>query len=382
MARHVTRLARHCVTAALALTGVAACQGPATDQHWAAADSASFVPDDNRGFQLDVSLAATDTLLVHCAFYDQGAGGAEKRIILYREARRPSRFGISMGTHWAIAGECTAEAAENVATARGRVVLPPPIVLPVSRRAGERGTGSVLVVAWTKRRDGRWAQLERYSVLEQSEGTMYQFGDFRIACCLDAASAYVTHARRPESRSDRGATSRERWISARLVRRLSSTAGDRRAHRRFALARTASRVLHAGGRRGKGDEGDPPLLGHLEGDPVDDDEREKRVVPSLRALPAPRSELAEAASVVRPSWKGMSAALQDQGFSLRDKLSGSIPGVNAGMAVVNAAQKCFFSGEVAGQVAGYTAFSGRFVSAAAGARLAGLRHPKSRPAPF
>jgi hypothetical protein len=182
----------------ITLVATAAFRTGASSGSQAPVDSASFVPDDNRGFQLDLPLAAGDTVLVHCAFYDRGAGGSEKRIVVYREASPRTRLGLPVGDGWTIAAECAGREGEPTVLRRGRIDIPPPIVLPLRPHA-DRGRGrtreTLLVVAWTRRPNGHWAQLERYSVLEQRTGTMYQFGDFRVDCCLDAASAYVIHVR-------------------------------------------------------------------------------------------------------------------------------------------------------------------------------------------
>lgn len=185
------------LAAGVALMVSASFHGGAPRAPQAPADSASFVPDDNRGFQLDVPVATGETLLVHCAFYDRGAGGSEKRIIVYREGPARRRFGLAIGDGWTIAAECAARAGDASAERRGRIEIPSPIVLPLDGRAGEgkHDRATLLVIAWTRRANGHWAQLERYSVLEQRSGTMYQFGDFRVGCCLDAASAYVTRVR-------------------------------------------------------------------------------------------------------------------------------------------------------------------------------------------
>lgn len=169
--------------------------------------SASFVPDDNRGFQFDVTAGpedgttsgATDALEVICGFYDQGAA-REKRVIVYRETGSGTLLGLAVHTRWVIAAECVVPgdsdsggAAATASAAIPRVVMRPPITVPLTY--GRRRRSMVLVVAWVRRPNGHWAQLERYSVLRQRGGTMYQFGDFRVECCLDGASAYVQRRR-------------------------------------------------------------------------------------------------------------------------------------------------------------------------------------------
>ena len=165
------------------------------------ADSASFVPDDNRAFQFEIARVKprrprAAAIALSCGFYDRGASAVEKRVVVYREAPATALFGIIPSGRWSPIAMCTfperGSAAARVATPSERVVVEPSLTIPIARltngRAGER---ALLIVAWTRRPDGRWAQLERYSVLRQRAGVMYQFGDFRVRCCLNGASAYV-----------------------------------------------------------------------------------------------------------------------------------------------------------------------------------------------
>ena len=177
------------------------------------ADSASFVPDDNRAFQFEVARAnplrpRAAAIVLSCGFYDRGGNAVEKRVVAYREAPATALFGFIPSGRWSPIAMCTfperGSAASRVVTPSERVVVQPSLTIPIARitngRAGER---ALLIVAWTRRPDGRWAQLERYSVLRQRAGVMYQFGDFRIDCCLNAASAYVTRIAAPEEASTR-----------------------------------------------------------------------------------------------------------------------------------------------------------------------------------
>lgn len=202
IAQRVRGAVRHTAWAAfvaLAVGGADAAVAAVRGQ--APADSASFVPDDNRAFQLDVpgdddeddDVSPAPPLEVICAFYDQGAGG-EKRVIVYRDAPSPMLLGLAVRSRWAIAAECVAPGVAAIrGTSRHAAAVPPVVVRLPAVRGRRRRT--VLVVAWTRRRDGHWAQLERYSVLRQRGGVMYQFGDFRVPCCLEGASAYVRRAR-------------------------------------------------------------------------------------------------------------------------------------------------------------------------------------------
>ena len=165
------------------------------------ADSAAFVPDDNRAFQFEIARVnplrpRAAAIAVSCGFYDRGATAVEKRVVVYREAPAIPLFGIIPSGRWSPIAMCTfpdrGSTPARVAVPSERVVVAPSLTIPIARitngRAGER---AILIVAWTRRPDGRWAQLERYSVLRQRAGVMYQFGDFRIRCCLNGASAYV-----------------------------------------------------------------------------------------------------------------------------------------------------------------------------------------------
>lgn len=183
-----------------------------------AGDPVSLVPDDNRGFQFDVAdldpkTGRAQTFAVTCGFYDRGVTGAEKRVIVYSEAPAKTLFGVPVSGRWSALATCTLPARvashdrgdSSITAARApRVVVQPPVSLPLARGTpGRRNHRVVLIVGWTRRADGRWAQLERYSVLRQQTGVMYQFGDFRIDCCLNAASAYVTRIAAPGEASTR-----------------------------------------------------------------------------------------------------------------------------------------------------------------------------------
>ena len=176
------------------------------------ADSASFVPDDNRAFQFEIAdgngaRSRSPSIAVSCGFYDRGPGTAEKRVVVYREAPASALFGIMPSGRWSPIAMCALptqtrrfaglQSSQGAAPAP-RVVVQPTLTISLDRRRNGRPRDRViLVVAWARRPDGRWAQLERYSVLRQRAGVMYQFGDFRIGCCLDGASAYVARVPAP-----------------------------------------------------------------------------------------------------------------------------------------------------------------------------------------